>query len=465
MPVFLIPAIAIAVGVVFTMVMAKIILSLRRVVPTNEVHIIQSGKSTTSYGKDMGHGNSYYLWPSWIPVIGVTRTIFPTSIFDIDLIGYEAYDSGRLPFVVNVKGFFRIEDSNKAAKHVANFEELKEQLEAILQGAARVTLASHDIEEIMTIRSKLGDVFTHEVHEQLKNWGVTTVKNIELMDIHDHKDSKVIHNIMDKKKSQIESESRTEVAKNKKTAEIAEITAKREVDLQQQEAQQQVGLRTVETQRQVELRRQEMVQALKEQEKVTKDKEMDVMKIAQLRAAEIEREVQIVQAERDRSTAVLKAEASKNTAVLEAEGRKMTSVLVAEGNLETMKREAEGIQAQGLARAESEKALQMAPVTAQITLAKEIGENQNYQDYLLKLRQVEANQVIGVEQAKALESANIKVIATAGKPAEGVSSVMDLFSAQGGTSIAAAVEGFIQTDAGKLLVEKALGKRLPEDTK
>ncbi len=465
MPVFVIPAVIAVVSLVLAFVTIKTILSLRRVVPTNEVHIVQSSKRTISYGKDTGHGNTYYLWPAWMPFIGITRSVFPTSVFDIDLLQYEAYEKGRLPFVVNVKGFFRIDDSNTAAQRVADFKELKNQLEAIMQGAVRVTLASHDLEEIMNMRDQLGNHFTKEVQDQLKNWGVTTVKNIELMDLHDHKDSKVIHNMMEKKKSQIEAESRTEVAKNKKAAQIAEIEAQREIDLQSQEALQTVGLRTVEAERQVELRRQEMVQALKEQEKVTKDKEMDVMKIAQLRAAEIEREVQIVQAERDRSTAVLKAEASKNTAVLEAEGRKMTSVLVAEGNLETMKREAEGIQAQGLARAESEKALQMAPVTAQITLAKEIGENQNYQDYLLKLRQVEANQVIGVEQAKALESANIKVIATAGKPAEGVSSVMDLFSAQGGTSIAAAVEGFIQTDAGKLLVEKALGKRLPEDTK
>jgi flotillin len=38
-------------------------------VPTNEVHIVQSSKKTTSYGKDTGHGNTYYEWPTWLPVV------------------------------------------------------------------------------------------------------------------------------------------------------------------------------------------------------------------------------------------------------------------------------------------------------------------------------------------------------------------------------------------------------------
>ena len=99
---------------------------LRRVVPTNEVHIVQSAKQTTSYGKDTENGNSYYEWPSWIPVLGVTTVSLPMSVFDLDLESYEAYDKGRLPFVVDVKAFFRISESNVAAQRVASFDELKD---------------------------------------------------------------------------------------------------------------------------------------------------------------------------------------------------------------------------------------------------------------------------------------------------------------------------------------------------
>ena len=100
-------------------------LMFRRVVATNEVHIIQSAKNTISYGKDTGNGNTYYEWPSWIPIFGVTKIILPVSVFDINLNSYEAYDKGRVPFIVDITAFFRIKDSNVAAQRVANFEEFR----------------------------------------------------------------------------------------------------------------------------------------------------------------------------------------------------------------------------------------------------------------------------------------------------------------------------------------------------
>ena len=196
----------------------------------------------------------------------------PVSVFDIDLKAYEAYDKGRLPFHVDIKAFFQIDNSDIAAQRVASITELRDQLVAIVQGAVRKVLASNEIEEIMEGRGKFSQEFTDEVKGQLKNWGVSTVKNIELMDIRDAKDSNVIANIMEKKKSLIEMQSRTEVARNRKVAEVAEIEAKREVDLQQQEAEQQVGLRTVSAKREVELAKEAQLQQVKEQQKVTKEK-------------------------------------------------------------------------------------------------------------------------------------------------------------------------------------------------
>ena len=179
------------------------VITLRRVVSTNEVHIVQGSKNTVSYGKDQESGNTYYAWPAWIPIIGISTIRLPVSVFSLRLRDYEAYDNGRLPFVLDLEAFFRIENSNVAAQRVANFSELNNQLTSILQGAARTILASKSIEEIMQGRSEFGVAFTEEVNEQLKAWGVTTVKNIELMDIRDSRDSQVIQNIMEKKKSEI----------------------------------------------------------------------------------------------------------------------------------------------------------------------------------------------------------------------------------------------------------------------
>src|SRR5262245_60053541 len=79
-----------------------IALLLRRVVNTNEVHIVQSSRKTTSYGKDTGAGNVYYEWPHWLPIIGVTKIVLPVSVFKIELESYDAYDTGRVPFEVDV---------------------------------------------------------------------------------------------------------------------------------------------------------------------------------------------------------------------------------------------------------------------------------------------------------------------------------------------------------------------------
>lgn len=432
----------VAVAVVF-FILTYWILSLRRVVNTNEVHIIQSKKTTTSYGKDMPNGNTYYAWPSWLPIWGIQTVVLPVSVFSKNLASYEAYDSGRLPFVVDIVAFFRIFDSNIAAQRVSSFESLQRDLESILQSAARTILAQKDIEEIMQGRSEFGELFTKEVTENLKAWGVVPVKNIELMDIRDSRDSEVIRNIMEKKKSFIEMQSRTEVAKNIKTAENAEIDAQREIDINKQTALQQVGIRTAEKEREVGIAHQKSQQEIKMQEKITTEKQMEVVKVQETRTAEIEKEVNLV-----------KAAQKKETDIIFAEGEKQKTVLVAEGQLQETKLSAEGIKAEGEAKATAEQQMLMAPVEAQITLAKEIGDNKGYQEYLVTIKQVEASQAVGIEQAKALVASDLKVIVNSGDVQSGVSSIGDLLSAKGGTGLGASLEALANTDMGKELLSK-----------
>lgn len=432
---------------------------LRRVVPTNEVHIVQSRKVTVSYGKDMPSGNTYYEWPAALPVIGITKTILPVSVFDLDLTGYEAYDRGRLPFVIDVKAFFRITQSDIAAQRVASFEELHGQLQAVVQGAVRTILASNEIEEIMQGRSKFGEEFTKEVGGQLANWGVSTVKNIELMDIRDHKDSYVIKNIMEKKKSHIEMESRTEVAKNMQAAQIAEIEAKKQTSLQEQQALQEIGQRKAETDKQIGISVEVSVQEIKEQQRLTKEKEMNVLRVEEVKKAEIEKDKNLVQAEQAKQSGIIIAEGEKQKNIIQAEGNKQKSILQAEGDLQTQKLGAEGIKTEGEAKAEAEKAMQLAPISAQITLAKEIGENQGYQHYLLSIRKIEADQAVGMKQAEALKEADLKVIANSGEVVGGVNKIMDIFSSKGGTEIGSMLEGLAQTEQGKNLLSKFLDKK------
>jgi flotillin len=451
MNLYFIGGIALASIILLTLITAAL---FRTVVATNYVHIVQSAKTTISYGKDQVAGNTYYSWPSWFPVIGVKSIILPVSVFDQTLDGYASYDKGRVPFVIDVMAFFRIFDSNTAAQRVSSFNELLDQLKSILQGAIRTILATSEIEEILEGRGKFGEMFTKEVDEQLKSWGVQNVKCIELMDIRDASGSNVIANIMAKKQSLIEKQSRTEVAQNRKDAEIAEIQAKREVQIRAQEAEQAVGIRTAEKEKEVGVSKQKAVQTIKEEEKITTQKAMEVVSVEQVRKAEIDKEVQIVGANRDREVQVISAEKDKKVNIVKAEGTKQQTVLVAEGNLSSKKLEAEGILAEGTSKAESSKLMQLAPVQAQITLAKEIGENEGYQKYLISIKQIDAAQAVGVKQAEALTNADIKVITNSGSPSEGLSNVMDLFSSKGGTQLSAMLEAIRNSDTGKAILDK-----------
>src|ERR1700731_4015268 len=116
-------------GAVSLIAIAK---SLRIVVGTNDVHVVQSSKHTIAFGKGQSAGNTYYKWPSWLPRLGVQITQLPVNVFSMALKDYPGYDKGRVPFMIDVIGFFRIADATMAAERLANFEDLKNQLNGIL---------------------------------------------------------------------------------------------------------------------------------------------------------------------------------------------------------------------------------------------------------------------------------------------------------------------------------------------
>lgn len=404
----------------------------RRVVPTNMVHIVQSKAATKPYGTKQENGNVYYKWPSWVPKFGVTVIALPVSNFDVSLASYEAYDKDRVPFVVDVTAFFRIKDTALAAQRVTGTEELHEQLSTVVQGAVRKVLASDNIDNIMLERAKFGKAFTDEVQEQLEEWGVEPVKSMELMDIRDGRDSKVISNIMAKKTSFIEMESRKEVASNTQSAEMAEIEAQRAIEVSRQEAEKLVGQQTAEKQKAIGIANQSSMQEILAQEKITKERTMEVKRVEQVKQAEI----------------------ARDQAIVAANEKKQTTVIIADGDLEAKKKESEGIRVRGEAEADAEKAMQLAPVQAQITLAKEIGANKEYQQYLVTVEAVRAYTEVGKKQAEALQDADIKIISNAGKPLDGLGNVSDLFTTTGGTNIAGMIEALAQTPMGQAALNK-----------
>ena len=442
-----------AIVVVFGIVALAAAVLLRRVVPTNMVHIVQTTRNSTPYGRGKPAGNTYYAFPSWVPKLGVTVTEFPESIFQVALTNYEAYDKARLPFSLDCVAFFRVENAETAAQRVASFGALKTDLQAVLQGAVRRVLATNALEDIMQSRSELGAQFTAEVDDQIAQWGVAVVKTIEFMDLRDSTGSTVIANVMAKEKSRIEKESRVAVAENHRLAQLAEIDAERTVEVQRQDAAQQVGLRTAEKDQAVGIANEQSKQEVKAAARVTAERDMDVKKVQDVRTAEIQREVAQVEAERDKVVAVVNAQAAKEVQVVGADAEKQSTTTRAEGVLAAALKEAEGIKARGEAAAAAEQAMLLAPVEAQIKLATEIGSNPAYQQYLVTIRQVEAGEVVGVEMAKAMQHAEMKVIANGGDIQQGIGKLGDMFTPAGGTKLSGMLAALGQTEEGKRLME------------
>ncbi len=453
------PQIFLIIPALIILILVYWIVNLRRVVPTNMVHIIQRARKTISYGKDQEAGNVYYEWPSWLPVLGISKRELPVSNFDLDLENYEAYDKDRLPFILDIKAFFRIANTNEAANKVSSFEQLLQHLKGIVQGAVRSILANAPLEEIMSERSIYGKKFTDAVEVQLKEWGIIPVKNIELMDIRDTKDSNVINNIMAKKKSDIEKQSRIEVALNKQKAQEAEIVAQREVELKKQEAEESIGKRKAEVARTVGIMQERTQQEINDEARVTRVKEMEVKQVSEVRAAEIEKNAQLVNAERDKGVTILNAEADLEQRKRQAEVIKVT----AEAQLDAKKKQAEGIKVEGDAKAEAEKQLQLASVTAQVTLAEKVGENKDYQSYLIGIKQVEAMRDVGVEQAKNLGNADIKIMVQGSDVSEGITSVGNAFTSKGGFQVGKMLESLANTEMGKGLLNRFTKPAQPED--
>lgn len=438
------------------------IMSLRRIVPTNVVHIVQRGKETTSYGVGKG-SNVYYEFPKWLPKIGVEVRILPVSNFDIELTKYAAYDKDRVPFVVDIKAFFHIADTNKAAEKVESFEELKKQLENVVQGTVRSILAKSKLEEIMEERSIFGDKFTENVKHDLQNWGVETTKNIELMDVRDADGSNVIHQIMAKRMSAIDMESRTEIAKNKKMAEQAELEARKEVDVTKAEteriagearakSEEAIGIANAQSMQNSGIAKQQSISQIAKAEKSTAEQQMEVIKVKEVREAEINKEKSIIGAEEQKRRTEIQAEADKYRIETEASAQLEAKKKLAEGVKTIGEAEAEVIKAKGISEAESKKAMELAGVTAQTTLAEKIGENKPYQDYLIRVKEVEVSQVVGVAQyesiAQALSKAELKLLINSGDVNSGIGKLSDLFTSKGGSQLNGMMEALKQTPEG-----------------
>lgn len=222
-------------------------------------------------------------------------------------------------------------------------------------------------------------------------------------------------------------------------------------------------MREAEVTQEVGIANEKSNQEIQAQAKITAEKEMEVEKVRTVQAAEIQKEADIVNANANKQTitinaaaAVAKAEADKQVIVFNAEANKQKIELQADADLKVATNTAKGVEATGKANAEAEKLMKQAQVAGDIQLAEKIGELKEYQDFIVRQKQVEALCEVGKEQAKNLGNAEIKIFANSGSVADGVNNVQNIFSTNTGLNVASLLESFVSTPMGAEIADKVL---------
>jgi flotillin len=272
---------------------------------------------------------------------------------------------------------------------------------------------------------------------------------------------------MAKRMSAIDMESRTEVAKNQKMAKQAELEAQKEIDVTtadteriageaKAKSEQAIGIANAESMKKAGIAKQESISEIAKAERSTAEQQMEVIKVNNIKQAEIDKEREIITAEQEKQKTEIRALADKYRIETEAAALLEAKRKEAEATKTVGTAEADVIKAKGISEAESKKAMELAGVTAQTTLAKEIGENKPYQEYLIRVKEVEVSQIVGVAQyesiAKALAAADLKLLVNSGDVHSGIGKLTDLFSAKGASQLNGLVEGLKQTEEGKNLM-------------
>ena len=253
------------------------------------------------------------------------------------------------------------------------------------------------------------------------------------------------------------------------------LVAKKEIDITASETQQQageakarseqaIGIANAESTKKSGIAMQESIAEIAKSERQTAEQQMEVNKVNQIKQAEIDKEKAIIVAEQNKREIAISAEAKQLQIETETKANKFKTETDATARLEAKRKDAEGVKvigsaeadvilAKGTSEAESKKAMELANVTAQTTLAEKIGENQPYIEYLIEIKKVEVSQVIGVAQyesiATALSKADLKLLINSGDVNSGIGKITDLFTSKGASQLNGLIEGLKQTEEGK----------------
>jgi flotillin len=379
--------------IVAVLVLFAILAALYTIVPADYVDVvIQKGKMKVlsphrEYNKE-GRA-AYFKIPGWFFIFGLGMTVHrvPLRMITVDVSNFMAFDIERARFLCNIIAYVAVTDPVKAAQRFGgDVAELERQVAMIVTATTRDACTKKTIREIINNRQDIIETVNPSLREAIQHWGID-LKDIELVYFQDPTKTEygekepphVIRDISSIIEEQINSEARQKNAEQRKIARLKEA-----------ETDEEATKREIRRDEEVAKRQQEKDRAVAEFEKVALAEQFEVRRVDEVKMAEIMKQKALVVASQDREV----EEINKERKRLDGEGDKIYLSEKAKG-------EAAPIREKGLADAEAKMKLQDAlnrfgPEAIRALVAE---------------RLVEMQRQIGLETAKALTTADLKVFA------------------------------------------------------
>lgn len=348
-----------------------------RIVPPTEAHLVvtPSERFVVSPDEKIGDKKTYFAIPSFVPFVGRQVRIMDMTIKEI-VIGQETYEKGNARYHVKSSTKYRVQDVKRAAETFTDDADLQNQLTEIIASSVRAVTVKYDVTEARASKKKMGEEIQEEMVDDLAAWGLILI-NFQLVDFQDTDTSKIVSNISLRREVEIESQTREQNAAKIQFARVKEA-----------EAEQNSRQREIEKDKQIGVYEQERNTLVSAKEKVAQEQAYEVIKVKTIKQTEINKEQAKIQAEQRKEVEAINKEQKK----LEGEGDKLKQEQQALG-------EAAPIREKLFAEAAGKEKLQQAlnKFTDKAIRA------------LIAEQLVEANKAVGMEGAKALAQADVRL--------------------------------------------------------
>lgn len=379
--------------IIAILIFFAILAAMYTIVPADYVDVvIQKGKMRVlSPHKDYNKEGraAYFKIPPWFFIFGLGMTVHrvPLRMITVDVSNFMAFDIDRARFLCNIIAYVAVTTPVKAAQRFGgDVSELERQVGMIVTATTRDACTKKTIREIINNRQDIIDTINPPLRDAIGHWGID-LKDIELVYFQDPTKAEygetepphVIRDVSSIIEEQINSEARQKNAEQRKIARVKEA-----------ETDEEATKREIRRDEEVAKRQQEKDRAIAEFEKVALAEQFEVRRVDEVKMAEIMKQKALVVANQDREV----EEINKERKRLDGEGDKIYLSEKAKG-------EAAPIREKGLADAEAKMKLQDAlnrfgPEAIRALVAE---------------RLVEMQRQIGLETAKALTTADLKVFA------------------------------------------------------